>query len=814
MILRLRDIRPRPLRAGLRLSAAMVLALPVFSLGACSGGAGPQPLPAPTPAPAPAPAPTPTPTPTPVPTPTPTPTPTPPPTSFNTAEYRRSDVPVYHSAITAWQAGATGRGVTVGVIDSGFDDTGPEFAGRFHPLSADVAGGGRGYGDSGSDGHGTDVAQILLGARNDRGTLGVAFDATLLALRADRPGSCTATNAPSGDSGCRFADSALAAGVDRAVTAGARVINLSIGGSPPSQVLRDAVDRATLAGIIIVVSAGNDGASTAAGVDPANPDPFAQGLQASGHGLVIIAGSNDSTGAFSSFSNRAGSFASSYITALGEQVCCDYLNGDIRTQTTSQGTFVFVLSGTSFSTPAVAGAAALLAQAFPNLTGQQIVSLLLSTATDAGAPGQDAVFGRGILNIPRAFAPQGSTSLAGSTVAVPLNSAIGGLSGPMGDAARRGGTPTIILDGYARAYGIDLAGQIADPRALPQLAPALAATQRNLVAGNAATSIALSVVPGRSAATTRPLALTAGDGDQARVLAASVIARITPGSQIGFAVSRGSDGLVAGLRGDRRAAFLIADDAGSDRLIGTYARSATAYRLAVGPGLAVTVAGEQGVVAPLASASRLADPLRLDRQSGYGQVQIGLDGRRGPLVFALSGSMLDERDSVLGARLSAGFGGRGARSWFLDGSAALSVGAGWTVGGAWREGWSDARASGLVVGGGSIRTRSWALDAGKDGVLTARDSVSIRVSQPLRVESGSLNLSLPVDYDYASGSATNGIIGLALAPTGRERVVEAVWHSPLLAGEVTLNGFWRAQPGHIAAAPDDFGGAIRFVLGF
>ena len=70
--------------------------------------------------------------------------------------------------------------------------------------------------------------------------------------------------------------------------------------------------------------------------------------------------------------------------------------------------------------PQVAGAVALLAQAFHNLSGAQIVNLLLSSARDAGDAGTDPVYGRGILDIGRAFAPQGSTALAGTSVAVPL----------------------------------------------------------------------------------------------------------------------------------------------------------------------------------------------------------------------------------------------------------------------------------------------------------------------------------------------------------------------------------------------------------
>ncbi len=58
-------------------------------------------------------------------------------------------------------------------------------------------------------------------------------------------------------------------------------------------------------------------------------------------------------------------------------------------------------------TPFVAGAAALLKQRFPLLTAKQIVDLMFATATDLGAPGTDAVYGRGLLNISAAMSPLG-----------------------------------------------------------------------------------------------------------------------------------------------------------------------------------------------------------------------------------------------------------------------------------------------------------------------------------------------------------------------------------------------------------------------
>lgn len=778
------------------ISLTIVAAL---TLAACGGAGGAGPISSPPP------------TPTPTPPPAPTPTPTPTPTSFNTAEFRRSDGAPYHGAVTAWTAGATGQGVTIGVIDSGAAAGSSEFAGRIHPLSADVAGGNRGF-DTNEDNHGTNVAVIALGARNDSGTLGIAFNATLLALRADRPGSCTDTSVPADEQGCSFTDTAIAAGVDRAVTAGARVINISLGGSAPNFTLRQAVGRATAAGIIVVVSSGNDGDGTNPDIPPDQPDPFASGLQLVGNGLVIIAGSNNAQGAASGFANKAGDFANAFLTAFGENVCCDYNNdGTIRTEPRPGGNAIFGISGTSFSAPQIAGAAALLAQAFPNLSGNQIVTLLLNSATDAGDPGTDRIFGRGILSISRAFAPQGTTTLAGTGVAVSLGAPIGSTSGPMGDAGQRGGVSAIILDGYERAYSADLGQLLAAASQRPLLAPALAGRMRHVRAGNAATSISLSLLPGRDTLISQPLSLSGEDASRARLLAGSVITRLSPDRQIGFAIERGSDGLVASMAGRPGHAFLVAEDADSLRLIGTYGGFGSAVRQSLGRRLSLTLAAERGRIGALRTGGRLLDAQGFDRATGYDRVSAALDGRWGALRTSLSLSQMYEDATLLGARLAPGFAG-GARTLFVDSQAGLSLGDGWSLGAQWREGWTSAGADGLVAGGALLRSRSWTFDVAKVGILSANDRLSLRVAQPLRVTSGALLLNVPVAYDYATRTAKNGQVALILAPLGQERAMEAAWAAPLFGGDLSLNAFWRTQPRHFAQAPDDVGAAIRFAL--
>ena len=88
------------------------------------------------------------------------------------------------------------------------------------------------------------------------------------------------------------------------------------------------------------------------------------------------------------------------------------------------------------------------------------------------------------------------------------------------------------------------------------------------------------------------------------------------------------------------------------------------------------------------------------------------------------------------------------------------------------------------------------------------------MSQPLRVESGGANFLLPVDWSYADQAATLGRRSLSLAPHGREVLTELAWRAPLLRGSFATSVFYRRNPGHYAALPDDAGLALRWDRGF
>jgi len=785
--------------AGVMQRGSALAALAIMT--ACGGSNGavsstPAPRPAPTPSPAPAP------------TPTPTPPPTPPSSNFNTAEFRRSDGPGFHHAVTAWNAGITGSGATIAIIDTGIDIANPEFAGRVSTSSADVAGS---RGVNAEDDHGTNVALVAAAGFDGQGVVGIAFDATILALRADSPGSCATDTAETLD-GCVFFDQDIATGVDRAVSAGAKVINLSLGGGDPGAALSSAIGRAAAAGVVIIVAGGNDGSSTDAGIDPDQPDPFASGLLAAGGNSVIIVGSVDENGNFSDFSNRAGNGAASYLSARGEGICCVYENGEIRITTDASGSrFVTLFSGTSFAAPQVSGAVALLAQAFPNLTGAEIVEILLTTARDAGDAGIDPIFGRGILDIGNALAPQGTTTLAGSNVSFALGGETGSASPAMGGALSHVPLAAIITDKYHRAYTYDIGSGLGGAAIRPRLQGAVDTRSRRVSGRTGAVSLAFTVSDG--AEKPNPLRLSPQDAHVARVLAARVAVQISPDTRLGFALSEGADGMVVQLQGHSRPAFMIAGGAGGDAGFLRRHDASAAIRKQMGAwGFTLSAASGEALFAQRSGFAKL-DVLR-SRPREIRSFSFAADRTIGPVEAALSLSWMDESDTVLGAWFHEAIGASGADTLFVDASFGVDIAPQWRLGGELRQGHSRAQVSGLVADGSRFSSRAWSIDLVRRSAFQTDDTFGLRLFQPLRVTGGGLNLNLPVSYDYATQSAGFGLRRISLSPDRTEMIGEISWHGSLWKGRAGAGLFYRKDPGHYDTAPDDRGIALAWARDF
>ena len=339
--------------------------------------------------------------------------------NWNTVQWNMVGAP------TAWARGYTGKGVTIGVVDTGVDPNQADLKGKILKYSGYLSTGGDVY-----HGHGTWMETIAAGAKNGVGMVGIAPDANLVTFAAGPFGIITWEGVKQG---LKFtADN------------GAGVINLSLGTSMPTYIFNAAYTQmadgsyksrtgldnyapvadvipymqyATNKGSILVVAAGNDGNPV-----PATPANIATQVDKNGNlvygGKVIIVGAVDNSGNIASWSNRAGNICQTVVN----NVCKDTVKiqdyfivapgTNILAGAAGYGSSVDKISGTSPAAAVVSGGVAVLKQAWPTLKPEQIVQLLLTTAKDLGAKGTDPIYGRGLMDLDAATKPQGALTLA------------------------------------------------------------------------------------------------------------------------------------------------------------------------------------------------------------------------------------------------------------------------------------------------------------------------------------------------------------------------------------------------------------------
>ena len=582
------------------------------------------------------------------------------------------------------------------------------------------------------------------------------------------------------------------------------MINLSLGGSAPNSTLLAAFQRAVSAGIILVISAGNDG-DTPQG---ANPDSFALVPAQNFPNNVIIAGSVGVTcgtnctdlSQISEFSNKAGTGAQNYLAALGYRVLAPDHTGTL-----------FLWSGTSFSAPVVTGAVALLAQAFPNLTAQQILNLLFTTADDLGAIGTDNIYGRGRLNIARAFQPQGTTTLAASSIPVgqatsgdlPPAAGDGGGSCPEGTTCASGKLGVIILDGYSRAFTMDLAKSLRSSQADRPLHRALdgGSTVRSSAVSAGPLTVAMTVAErpqARGVFEAERFGIGPEDARKARLVAGAAIARLDKRTAAALGFSEGAKALERRLAGAEAGAFLVARDISGDPGFAARRDMSMAVRRDLGP-VGMTFSSETGEVWQDSQTTATGSP--------YRWTSVSFDRDFGKTWLSAGVSKLEEKRTFLGGRLGEAFGGGGSQSIFVDVEARRQLGKGLVATLSARRGWTDFAA-------GSFQSGAYAFDLQKWGVMRRGDRLGLRIAQPLRIETGGLGLMLPTAYSYETQSATSNWSTMSLSPSGREVDAELSYSTPVAGGWLGGNFFARRQPGHIRSADTDVGGAVRFTLGF
>ncbi|MDG4832079.1 S8 family serine peptidase [Solwaraspora sp. WMMD1047] len=281
------------------------------------------------------------------------------------------------NAPAAWDAGLTGEGVTIAVLDSGIDASHPDLAGRVAEVANFTA---EEAGDQ--SGHGTLVASAAAGTGAASGGTyrGLAPGATLLDGKV--------TNAEG-----TFRESAVIEGMQWAADQGAQVVNLSLGATVRAETtphpFEQAVDRLTQqAGLLFVAAAGNAGAADGTVESPASA------RSAVGVGAV------DKDGVIweqSSPGPRAGAtvvkpdLLAPGVEVTGARASEGYIGVPVDNDYVRD-------SGTSLSAPLVAGAAALLLEAEPDLAPAELKARLMASADPrTGEPAYQQ--GAGLLDV-------------------------------------------------------------------------------------------------------------------------------------------------------------------------------------------------------------------------------------------------------------------------------------------------------------------------------------------------------------------------------------------------------------------------------
>ena len=675
-----------------------------------------------------------------------------------------------------------GSGQTVGLIDTGIDTGHPVFAGKtisehFFDEAQDETG------DEFS--HGTAVASVIAARRGAVGASpahGVAWGADI-AMLAIPTGTGGGTYHPFTVTGQTSADERWATRVNHMIdwSIGGRTldfVNVSVGyhgiiEQYSEQEIRDSfggtIEALAQAGrtdkTVFVWSAGNAHGDPCEGIEfENNPDLCVDGhinaksvelqpglpagiAELRGHLISVVAvapdDNEDEIYEIADFSNRCGIARDWCIAAPGEDVRVAYFGpyeGMSGVRLDGDG------SGTSFAAPMVTGALVAMKDYFRDeLYNTDLVARLLATADKGGIYADADVYGQGLLDLAAATTPAGTPGIAlGPRVeGASVDLAVTGLG--LGDA---------FGDGLAQA----LAGR--EIAAFDALGAPFWYALGSLTA--------------------------AADGPSASARLRSFLAQSQVGEEpgswhpaLGVAVSGGGEGYSAPLR----LGLLESPGLGN----------ASGHLSLAGRALTVGAKGERGLSAAAFSTEGL------DGRVPVTGTTFAWRPEGAPL--GLRGGLVGEREGLLGSRAAGAFGRMAAASAFAGVQAGADVGP-WRLGVNAEVGSVNAAVqSGLIADVSPLTTSAFALHATK--TLADEGTLTLSLSQPLRVEAGRARLSVPAGRTK-DGLVRRDSMTADLVPSGREIEVAAQWRQPLAAAdELRLGAAWTRHPGHAASAGPD-----------
>ncbi len=729
------------------------------------------------------------------------------------------------NAAAAYARGATGQGETIAIVDSGIRDTHRELSGSGKVTKVTQSG----YNPDDDDKfHGTFVAALAVanrdGATDSTGLNmhGVAFDASV-AFGEIRLGTSDGIYRPFRLENFSSLDDRSNAAfyggiIEFARTAGASIINLSFGvnGAISEYDRRELRNRfghtaATLAQAstadadktILVWAAGNAaGHVLPDGSRPIFDSPeIGSGLGAyfpelQSHILAVVA--LDQDGSIASYSNRCGIAKDFCLAAPGSNIVSALSSGD--------NDYGAGFSGTSFAAPIVSGSLALLRQYFRGQLGNtELVTRLLATANRDGRYANSDTYGHGLVDLDTATAPVGRlmTGLPGDLDSHPFAGSGIALSGA--------------------AFGSSLQSALAD------------------VEVAAFDSLGAPFFQSAAAWVTQPAqerggGFGSGTYREQRELSLAVAA--SPYQHNGATLSLGfnGDGAISDARFSFADGWWFSYGDHGGRALGLYNQSfdkppkhhlnPAFQSLQSGP----VESGAQRFSDSLAFAAPYLSLVRDGPGIGWSHSRAGggrfgfalmhgapqFNGQQNPGGKRGIGALLDltingrlslqagavrEADGFLGARP------QGALGQAQGATAFVGLNGAWRLGGGWRmlasaylgRTRTQVDGTGLLHDAGAILSSAFSIGAARASLWRRNDWFGLRLSQPLRVENGSLRLRLPTGRT-TSREVVQADHQVNLAPTGRNLQLETTYHIPFAGGALKTSMGAEHHPQHDRAS--------------
>jgi subtilisin family serine protease len=745
--------------------------------------------------------------------------------------------------VFGWNFSAGGKGVIIGMIDTGVDLNSPEFldgtghsrllpgfcvVSSVNPCTSanDQAGGDLATFPSQST-HGTHTAGIAAGLN-----VGIAYQASILPVKV-----CGS-----------FVDSCI--GVDQGIVwasqHGASVISVSIGG-PVLQASDVANFRTAVAnGALLVVAAGNSGSK-----DPVSGFLGGAALMDGVRGSMIVVGAtgcngpngsvptncaNGGKGGIASFSQVPGTQCSVegtqrfcmmnyFVVAPGVDIWSSVGNG-----ASTAGAYGY-LSGTSMATPYVSGVAAVIKGQWPQLSSSQVASIIFQTTDDLGAPGVDAIYGRGAVDITKAMGPVGQsivatggflpgvTSAGGSGSGANLNgtstpASVQGLagattslvSGPLSVAIQNSSLlkNAVVVDSFGRNFSANLSHATYNPGF--DIVPAM-------LSSNFTTAtpfgVAMQGPAGRFVAsgytleTTLPAGLSGQyvDTHQHTVQNLIVDDELMQGVELNLGYNLDMSGHFSAYDSQSSAAynglFLSAGAVNSPYASltngGSYIGSTIALADDVHFRFGESVLDPQRPqyqVPMFAYLAQLEGPQPLydlrQAQSSLAGVDWDFASWGGLGVIATNTS---EQNGMLGGFNSGSLAvAKNANTSSVGVSARVGFGDGWVTTFSYSEGITqlNLKSDALISSADTLHSRSYGFAVAKHGLFGDDDSLGLAVTRPLQIYSGSVNISAADGVDANSGDLKIGHEYVSLASSTPETDLELGYVTTFMDGAVAL----------------------------